>query len=86
MADDRKIKVAMADGTMSEGTEIPVVTAEEPWTKVELKDGAALRMKNVIISVIRLEGKFDQEGSPIYIVKAAQAVSVDYVPDELKKK
>jgi hypothetical protein len=57
----RKIKVPMADGTMSEGTEVPVAKSSEPWTELELEDGAILRLKNVVASVIRLDGKFDQE-------------------------
>jgi hypothetical protein len=86
MAEYRKAKVPMADGTMSEGPEIPVVRAQEPWTELELEDGTILRMKNVVVSVIRLDGKFDQEDNPVYVIKSAQATSVVHVPEKLKKK
>jgi hypothetical protein len=71
---------------MNEGTEIPVETVQEPWTEITLKDGALLRMKSVVVSVVRVDGKFDREGNPLYVIKSAQAVSVVDVPEELKQK
>jgi hypothetical protein len=83
---DRKIKVHMPDGTMKEGVEVPVRESKEPWTEVHLEDGTILKMKNVVASVIRVDTERDQEGNPVYVIKAAQAITVVHVPEELRKK
>jgi hypothetical protein len=81
-----RIKVQLADGTMSEGTEIAVRESKEPWTELTLDDGTILRVKSVVASVVRVDGQYDQEGNPVYLIKAAQATSVVKVPDALRKK
>jgi hypothetical protein len=82
----RKVKLPMPDGRMVEGIEVPIKESSEPWSEVHLEDGTIFRLKAVVASVVRIDGQFDQEGNPVYVVKATQAVSIVEVPESLRKK
>ena len=61
-----------------------MVEAHEKWTEIKLEDGSSLRIKAVIIGAVRIEGQYDQEGNPLYMVKANQVMTVS-APDHLRK-
>ncbi len=56
----------------------------ERWTEITLDDGSVLRLKPVVTRAIRLEGKFDGDGSPIDVVQSANVLTVD-APERLCK-
>lgn len=60
-------------------------TIKEEWNEYDLEDGTTLRMKAVVSDISRVEGFYDQENNPVYIVKASNIVVVNS-PDSLKKK
>jgi hypothetical protein len=64
-------------------SDVPIVKAEEHFNQYVLEDGSVLRVKNVATSMLRVDGQFLPDGSPIYIVVATPAVSVESSP--LKK-
>jgi hypothetical protein len=76
----------MPDGKTVEGTEVLIKDSSEPWSELRLEDGTVMRLKAVVASVIRVDGQFDQEGNPVYVVKATHAVSLVDVPESLRKK
>jgi hypothetical protein len=86
MASERKVKIPGPDGAIMEGVDVPIKNSSEPWTEVLLEDGTVMRLKQIIVQVVRIDGKYDDQGNPVYIVKAAPAVSVVEVPDALRKK
>jgi hypothetical protein len=57
----------------------------EDWNEYDLEDGTTLRMKTVVSEIVRVEGEYDREGNPIYIIKSANMLVVKS-PDNLKKK
>ena len=59
------------------GVVVPIQESTERWTEITLDDGSILRLKPVVARAIRLEGKFDGEGSPIYVVQSANVLTVD---------
>ncbi|MFC1770051.1 hypothetical protein ACFLZI_03255 [Nitrospirota bacterium] len=63
---------------------LDVTSAQENWNTYLLEDGTVLKLKVVATEVARVEGHFDQEGNPLYMVKSTNVVTVD-PPDELKK-
>jgi hypothetical protein len=65
--------------------EIDFEVEKEPWNSYILHDGTQLRMKTVVSEVARLEGMFNQDGDPIYLVKTSNVVSA-VVPENLKKR
>ena len=83
---ERKVKVAMPpDGKLVEGLEVPVVESTERWTEVKLEDGTVLRIKPTVVSAIRIPGQYDQDGNPMYALKAANAMMVAEAPEHLKR-
>lgn len=57
-------------------TEVPVAKAEERFIQYELEDGTVLKVKSVVTSVMRVEGQYLPDGTPIYIVASNPVVSV----------
>jgi hypothetical protein len=73
------------DGRPIEGFEVPVLESTERWTDVKLEDGSLLRIKPSVLSAIRIPGQFDQEGNPMYMLRANNAMMVVEAKDDLKK-
>jgi hypothetical protein len=69
---------------MVDAVEVEIEVSTERWTEVTLKDGSLIRIKPVILSVLRIDGQYDQEGNPVYQVKANQVMTAS-APDHLKK-
>lgn len=82
---ERRKKVPAPDGRVLEGIIVDINSTQENWNQYLLSDGTILKLKVVATEVVRLEGEYDKEGDPIYIIKSANVVSA-IVPDELKKK
>jgi hypothetical protein len=70
-------------GLEVEVSDVPIVKAEERFNQYVLEDGSVLRVKSVATSMLRVEGQFLPDGSPIYIVVTSPAVNVESSP--LKK-
>jgi hypothetical protein len=81
---DRKVRVTLPNIGTVEGSEVQVVESTERWTDVKLDDGTSVRIKPVVMSVIRVDGRYDPQGNPMYAVQAGQAMSVS-APEHLRK-
>ena len=81
---DRKRKVTMPDGREVLAVEVPVQNSSEHWNEYLLNDGSVVRMKSVVTEVVRVEGEFDAQGNPVYLVQSTNIMSVS-APDELRK-
>jgi len=64
-------------------SDVPIVKADEHFNQYVLEDGSVLRVKSVATSMMRVDGQYLPDGSPIYIVVTSPAVSVESSP--LKK-
>ncbi len=65
--------------------EVPVKESTERWTEIELEDGSIIRLKTTVLSAIRIDGEWDPEGNPMYVLKAGQVMVVASTPDGLRK-
>mgnify|MGYP000995759329 CR=1 FL=1 len=65
-------------------TPIDINQSREQWSEYVLDDGTLLRIKLVVTNVLRLEGKFDEEHNPVYLVKSTNVTSIK-APSNLKK-
>lgn len=81
---DKKTKVPMPGGKIVDAVEVEVSESTERWTEIKLSDGTAIRIKPVVLSALRIEGEYDQEGNPVYQIKANQVMTASS-PDHLKK-
>jgi hypothetical protein len=68
-----------------DGSEIAVSESTEKWSEVTLEDGTVLRIKPSVLSAIRIDGQYDPEGNPAYLIKAQQVVMVVSAPVHLRK-
>jgi hypothetical protein len=59
-----------------DATEMGFQTGGEHWNEYLLSDGSVIRLKPVATEILRVDGKYDNDGNPVYIVKAANVVSV----------
>ena len=59
-------------------------TIKEEWNEYDLEDGTTLRMKALVSDIVRVEGHYDKENNPIYLVKSGNVIVVSS-PDALKK-
>lgn len=82
----RKIRVPTPSGQMADAFDVPVLDSNEKWADVTLEDGTILRVKTIVSSAIRIDGQWDLEGNPIYMVKSSPAVALVSVPEGLRRK
>jgi hypothetical protein len=80
-----KVKVMVPNLGAVEGVKVPIAESTERWTDLKLEDGTVLRVKPAIISVIRVDNRYDQEGNPLYVVQGGQIMTVASVREELKQ-
>lgn len=81
---EKRTKVQLQTGALADAVEIGVKESTERWTDVTLDDGSTLKIKTVIMGALRVEGQWDPEGNPLYMVKANQVMAVS-APDHLRK-
>ncbi len=72
-------------GEEVDATEVEFQTRKEDWNEYQLMDGSVIKMKAVVGDIIRIEGKFDNEGNPVYVVRSNNVLMVRS-PDNLKRK
>lgn len=80
----KRTKVTMPTGVIADAVEVGVSESNEKWTEIKLDDGSSLRIKSVILGALRVDGQYDQDGNPLYMVKANQVMTVS-APDHLRK-
>lgn len=63
---------------------VDVVESRETPSKYTLEDGSMLTVRQVVQEIWRVEGEYDNENNPIYVIKATGIISV--VPDPKLKR
>ncbi len=71
-------------GQQVDATEVDFETRKEDWNEYQLMDGSTIKMKLVMAEIFRVEGRYDNEGNPIYVLKSKNVLIVRS-PDDLKK-
>lgn len=84
MAMERRRKVPY-NGKQVEGIEIPIKSSGEFWNEYMLEDGTVIRVKVVMTDVVKVEGEYDGEGTPVYVIKSTMISSVS-VPEHLRRR
>lgn len=80
-------KNSIANNTVSQssGKEINIKSSKEQWSEFTLEDGTVIKARLTVLSAVRLNEQYDQEGNPAYSLKLAPLVIFNS-PDNLKKK
>jgi hypothetical protein len=80
-----KVKWTLPDGTTKEGVDVPIQESTERWSELLLDDGTTIRVKQVVGQVLRVDGEWDEEGNPLYVVKSNPQVALVHVQKSLRK-
>ena len=80
----RRIKVNF-NGQQVDAEHVETTQSHECWNEHLLDDGTVLKLKTVLTNVYRVEGQYDAEGNPVYIVQSTNVLSVS-APQELRRK
>lgn len=83
MSGRRKKTIATPSGP-AEAEVIDVNSSNENFNNYMLADGTVLKLKTVLVEVLRVDGMWDEEGNPAYVVKTKQVVTADS-PSELRR-
>jgi hypothetical protein len=81
---ERKKKIPLPDGRLIEGTIVDVTSSQESWNQYLLSDGTVVKMKPVATEILRIDGEYDAEGNPTYVIRSTNVTSV-IAPETLKK-
>ena len=82
---EKRVKIDVPGLGLADGVDVPITEATERWTELTLADGSVLRVKPNVLSVVRLEGRYDPEGNPMYAVRGQQVMVVASAPDHLRR-
>jgi hypothetical protein len=85
VSDERRGKAYIEGQGTVEGVEIGVSESIERWTEVKLDDGSVVRLKVVVIGALRLDGRYDPEGNPVYTLKVNPIMAVVSAPEHLRR-
>ena len=78
----KKVEIKIGEKTVP-GTLVDFETVREEYNAYKLADGAMIRMKTVVTSIIRTE-EFTPDGEPMYVVNSQNVLVAD-VPEGLKR-
>jgi hypothetical protein len=65
---ERKVQLPIGNTVLS-GSDVPITKKTEGLYEYELEDGSIIRVGLVVTQVIRVDGSFDGDGNPVYIVR-----------------
>jgi hypothetical protein len=82
----RKVPVTLPTGQQGEGVEVQVEESSEKWSEFTLQDGTVVRAKFTMASAVRVDGEFDAQGNPLYLVNMSPIFTIVSVPEEYRKK
>jgi len=82
MADKRTMRTP--DGRELEVQPLGFRSTAEHWNEYFLDDGSVVRVKLVATEIVRVEGEYDPEGNPVYVVKSANVLAVS-APEALRR-
>ncbi len=80
----RKKKIPLPDGTFIDATVVPFRGDVEHWNEYLLDDGTVIRLKPVVTEIARIDGQYDAEGNPAYVINSTNVTYVS-APEDLKK-
>lgn len=72
-------------GEIRDAVPVDFEVEKETFSTYILHDGSSLKVKAVLTEILRVEGVYAPNGDPVYMVQAAQVMSVS-APDSLRRK
>jgi hypothetical protein len=63
-------------GETVDGEELDFETIHEGWNEYACADGSTVKIKTVVSKIVRLIGKLNPDGEPIYVARSNNVLSV----------
>jgi hypothetical protein len=83
---ERRVKVAVPTlPGLQDGFDVQVSESTEKWTEATLEDGTVIRVKASVFGAVRVDGKWDSEGNPMYALKANVLMNLVNVSERLRR-
>ncbi len=82
---ERKRKLKLPTGQEVDATVLSFQAGGEHWNEYLVDDGTVIRVKFVATEVLRLDGQYDAQDNPVYLVQSTNVMAVSS-PDKLKRK
>ncbi len=82
---ERKRKLKLPTGQEVDATVLSFQPGGEHWNEYLVDDGTVIRVKFVATEVLRLDGQYDAQDNPVYLVQSTNVMAVSS-PDKLKRK
>lgn len=82
---ERKIKIPIGPLIM-DATEVAIIGRTDGLIEYKLEDGSTIRVAIAPTQIVRMDGSFDGDGLPIYLVKHGTVVNTISAPEHLRKK
>jgi hypothetical protein len=79
---ERKRRMPFGDQEV-EATEVGFRSLGEHWNEYLVDDGSVVRIKLVVTDIFRIDGTYDSEGNPIYLVKSTNVTAISS-PESLR--
>jgi hypothetical protein len=84
MAERKTTATLPTTGQIVPALDIPVEESTERWTEVKLEDGTIFRIKPTVLLATRIDGHYDADGNPFYMIKNNAAIALVHVPEHLR--
>jgi hypothetical protein len=72
----RRRKILGPGGKELDVVELTFQNAREHWNEYLLDDGTILKLKPVATEVFRVEGQYDGDGNPVYVLRSNNVLVV----------
>jgi hypothetical protein len=73
-------------GRQTDVTEVEIVDRKETPSEYKLDDGSVIRFVAVPTAVYRVDGQYNADGQPVYLILHGTVLTPTHVPDELMRK
>lgn len=80
---DEKSKINFG-GREVDGTFVEVNSSNERWNEYLLEDGTVLKMKLILKKVMKIDGQYDPEGNPVYVMQSTNVSAINS-PSHLRR-
>jgi len=64
-------------GRRAEASLVEVNQSNERWNEYLLEDGSSMKVKLILKKVLRVDGQYDAEGNPIYVLQSTNISTVN---------
>lgn len=80
-----KVPFPLPSSPDRDGWEVAVRESMERWTEVTLEDGTVLRIKVTVLGAVRIDGEYDPDGNPAYVLRMNPVVTTTNSDPRLRR-